>query len=213
MSPSCCPTTKPAPFGDGKVHVGINVSGLLFAGGYTGRNEFGLKMDYAALIRELVAHFTAMDDCRVHLISHVIRPDASVAREDDHAAALRLAEEFPSVIVETPAGDPGAAKSQIAAMDFFLGARMHACIAAFSSGVPVIPMAYSRKFIGLFGTLGYDRVADCRTEEAGEVFRKIVDGYRDRARLAAEIATASVDIEARLSRYRDAIRGVLERAG
>lgn len=207
------PYTKPAPFGDGKVHVGINVSGLLFAGGYTGRNEFGLKMDYAALIRELVAHFTAMDDCRVHLISHVIRPDASVAREDDHAAALRLAEEFPSVIVETPAGDPGAAKSQIAAMDFFLGARMHACIAAFSSGVPVIPMAYSRKFIGLFGTLGYDRVADCRTEEAGEVFRKIVDGYRDRARLAAEIATASVDIEARLSRYRDAIRGVLERAG
>lgn len=33
---------------------------------------------------------------------------------------------------------------------------MHATIGAFSSGVPVIPTSYSRKFEGLYGSLGYN---------------------------------------------------------
>ena len=41
---------------------------------------------------------------------------------------------------------------------------MHSTIAAFSSGVPVVPMAYSRKFNGLFiDTLQYPYVSDMKT--------------------------------------------------
>jgi polysaccharide pyruvyl transferase WcaK-like protein len=50
------------------------------------------------------------------------------------------------------------AKSYISGMDLFIGARMHATIAAISSGVPVIPFSYSRKFEGLFSSLGYPYV-------------------------------------------------------
>ena len=66
------------------------------------------------------------------------------------------------------------AKSYIASMDLFSGARMHATIAATSSGVPVIPVAYSRKFNGLYDTLKYkyyiDAKADITLEEALAMF-------------------------------------------
>ena len=66
-----------------------------------------------------------------------------------------------------------------------MGARMHACIAAFSSGVPVVPMAYSRKFEGLFGSLGYDRTVDCTADSAERSWR-ILAAYEARVALAAE---------------------------
>lgn len=41
---------------------------------------------------------------------------------------------------------------------------MHATIAATSSGVPVIPVAYSRKFNGLYDTLGYKYYIDAKSD-------------------------------------------------
>ncbi|MBK7050721.1 MAG: hypothetical protein IPH54_08030 [Rhodoferax sp.] len=73
-------------------------------------------------------------------------------------------------------------------MNFFTGARMHVYIAAFSSGVPVVPMAYSRKFNGLFGTLGYVEIADCRRETTETVIENIMGGYKRRSVLGAVIA-------------------------
>ena len=56
------------------------------------------------------------------------------------------------------------AKSIISAMDIFIGARMHATIAAISSGVATIPFSYSRKFEGLFNYLNYPYVISGRSE-------------------------------------------------
>ena len=150
---------RPPPRDGGPVRVGLNVSGLLMNGGYTGKNMFGLTTDYPALIREILRRFTAMEGVETHLVGHVISESQPV--EDDFRASEALAEEFPGAVLAPRFASPSEAKSYIAGMDFFMGARMHACIAAFSSGVPVIPMAYSRKFAGLFGTLGYERTVDC----------------------------------------------------
>jgi colanic acid/amylovoran biosynthesis protein len=65
------PYDEPPARGDGVVRVGLNVSGLLFNGGYTGRNMFALACDYPALARALVGHFADIPDCEVHLIGHV----------------------------------------------------------------------------------------------------------------------------------------------
>ena len=51
-------------------------------------------------------------------------------------------------------------KNYISKMDFFIGARMHATIGALSSGVPVIPFSYSRKFEGLFNSIDYPFVIE-----------------------------------------------------
>lgn len=202
------PFSRPEPRHDGKVRVGINVSGLLLNGGYTGNNQFGLSIDYAATMRELLRQLTARPEVEVHLVSHVIEPHMPV--EDDVAAAKHLGSEFPGVVVATTFTRPSEAKSYIAGMDFFTGARMHACIAAFSSGVPVIPMAYSRKFNGLFGTLGYSHVADCKKDDAKAVVTKILDGFSRRESLRANVGQALKQVDARVGRYENALREVLK---
>ena len=201
------PYDPPAPRGGGSIRVGLNVSGLLMNGGYTGKNMFELTIDYPALIREILRRFAAMEGVETHLVGHVISESQPI--EDDFRAGEALAEEFPGVILAPRFASPSEAKSYIAGMDFFMGARMHACIAAFSSGVPVIPMAYSRKFAGLFGTLGYDRTVDCTAETNEAILEKIFRGFDDRAGLKAEMDAALIRAEARLAPYEAVLRAAL----
>lgn len=192
----------------GPAQVGINVSGLLMGGGYTGQNEFGIALDYPGLMRDLIRHFQGLGAV-VHLVPHVIVAGGRMVREDDARASASLAAEFPGVVLAPSFTSPSEAKSYIAALDFFMGARMHACIAAFSSGVPVIPMAYSRKFAGLFGSIGYDRTVDCTTEDGATILAKIAAAYDARATLKAEAAAALTRGLDKLGAYEDAVRGVM----
>ena len=57
-------------------------------------------------------------------------------------------------------------------------------------GVPVVPMAYSRKFAGLFGTLGYARTVDCTAETADAIKARIMPAYQDRIPLSGEMGAA-----------------------
>ena len=189
----------------GPKKVGINVSGLLMGGGYTGKNEFGLQMDYPGLIRDLISHFQNLGT-QVHLVPHVIVPAGRLAAEDDYNASMKLHAEFPNTIVAPAFETPSEAKTYIAGMDFFMGARMHACIAAFSSGVPVIPMAYSRKFAGLFGSIGYDHTVDCTSETSEAIKAKIIAGFENRTSLQAETETALKTGRIKLGAYEDALR-------
>lgn len=205
------PYTAPGPRPDGPPRVGINVSGLLMAGGYTGRNELGISLDYPALMRDLIRHFQGLG-CEVHLVPHVIVNSGPMVGEDDARASAALVAEFPGTVLAPSFTSPSEAKTYIAALDFFMGARMHACIAAFSSGVPVVPMAYSRKFEGLFGTLGYTRTVDCTTEDGPAILARIAAAYEDRATLAAEAAAALARGQAKLGAYETGLRAVMERA-
>jgi polysaccharide pyruvyl transferase WcaK-like protein len=194
------------------VKVGLNISGLLMNGGYTGRNEFGLQTDYPALVRDIIRHFLAHPaGCEVHLVPHVIVRDGAMALEDDLRASITLQAEFPALRLAPDFSSPSAAKSYIAGLDFFMGARMHACIAAFSSGVPVVPMAYSRKFAGLFGSLGYDHTVDCQSETNTVILHKIAVAFENRAALASEAASAAARGRARLMVYQDALRQLMAR--
>lgn len=204
------PYAPPAPRGDGPVKVGINVSGLLMGGGYTGKNEFGLQMDYPGLIDDLIGYFQAhADGCEVHLVPHVIVRSGPMTGEDDYRASEALAAKFPGTVLAPAFETPSEAKTYIAGLDFFMGARMHACIAAFSSGVPVIPMAYSRKFEGLFGTLGYARTVDCTSQSSEAIRAAIEQGYTDRAVLREEAAGALAKGREKLGLYERALRDLL----
>lgn len=193
------PYDKPAPHKGGPVKVGLNVSGLMFSGGYTQSNQFGLKSDYPTLIRDIIRYFSAQDGVELHLVGHVQSKEMAV--EDDHRVGVALAKEFPGVQVSPFFTSPSEAKTYIAGLDFFMGARMHATIGAFSSGVPVVPMAYSRKFIGVFGTLGYTHVADCKADTADEILEKIRNGFENRDQLARDQAEAMTRVNDRLNAY------------
>lgn len=193
------PYDPPKPRTDDKVRVGLNVSGLMFSGGYTQDNQFGLKDDYPTLIRRIIAWFAARPEVELHLVGHVQSKDQPL--EDDHRVSEALAAEFPGTVLSPWFKSPSEAKTYIADLDFFMGARMHATIAAFSSNVPVIPMAYSRKFAGVFNTLGYPHVADCKTESADAIMARIEAGYENRAALKTEVVEAMTRVNAKLDAY------------
>lgn len=193
----------------GPIKVGINVSGLLMSGGYTGKNELGIKVDYPGLIRSIIEGFRARDEeIEVHLVPHVISDIQPV--EDDHRASAPLVEEFPGTVLAPRFASPSEAKSYISGLDFFMGARMHATIGAFSSGVPVVPMAYSRKFRGLFGTIGYDHIVDCTAEPGEQILDKIMTAFDNRAQLEADRAAAYAKGREKLKLYEDRIGTLID---
>jgi polysaccharide pyruvyl transferase WcaK-like protein len=193
------PFDRPPPRGDGGVDIGLNVSGLLMSGGYAGGNEYGLSIDYPALTRQLIAAFTARPGVRVHLVPHVIAP--MMPSDDDAAAADRLHAEFPQLLRHPDFASPSAAKSFISGLDFLVGARMHATIAAYSAGVPVVPISYSRKFEGLFGGLDYPWMVPAKglTTQAAAAY--IVDAFDRRDLLRADIARGGAIVSDGLEKY------------
>ena len=203
---------RPAnPMRNGAIKIGINISGLLFHGGYNRQNMFQLVVDYPRLVRAVLAWFDRQPECEVHLISHVISETAPV--EDDYRVAQHLAAEFPAVIVAPRFASPSAAKSYISGMDFFCGSRMHACIAAVSSGVPTVPISYSRKFTGLFESLGYSLVADCKAESEDQILEKIRSGFQQRELLKARTRSAVATADHKLLAYETLLKTCLGAIG
>lgn len=190
----------------GRINIGLNVSGLLFSGGYKGSNQFGLTIDYPALVRKLLAAWLLDNRYRVWLIAHVV-PD-QLPRDDDRVAIDLLVKEFPEVRRAPDFTSPGQAKDFISTLDFMTGARMHACIAAFSSGVPVVPVAYSRKFNGLFSSLGYEHVVDGRSSTTEDAFGKIMAVFFRRAQVQGDIDRGNQLAQQRLNRYVQTLQDV-----
>jgi polysaccharide pyruvyl transferase WcaK-like protein len=182
--------------------VGLNLSALLFHG----QARFAMTCDFQSLARQLLSAFSARERCEVVLVPHVFSNDP---QEDDYRLAETLAGTCPGVTVAPRFRGPCEAKTFIAGLDFFAGARMHACIAAFSAGVPVVPLAYSRKFSGLFGALGYDWVVDCTQVDARTACAAVLDGFDRRAELAAAVATGNRTADTKLQVYEAAVTDAL----
>ncbi|RJY09454.1 polysaccharide pyruvyl transferase family protein [Aurantiacibacter aquimixticola] len=139
--------------------VGINVSGLLFDLSGEGTGRVSLALDYQSLTRRMIDRLLNEPQVeKVFLVPHVTAP--SLARDDDGAVSDLLHREFPGLHRAPAFESPSTAKSFIAGLDLLIGARMHATIAAISSDIAVLPLAYSRKFNGLYGSLDYPFLAD-----------------------------------------------------
>lgn len=196
--------SQAAKRGGERLHIGINASGLLFHEAVSGRNNFGLSYDYADYVRKLLTALTARDDVEVSLIAHATsRTDPN---DDDSALADQLAAEFPSVTRVPNFNGPCEAKSMISGLDFLIAARMHACVAAFSSGTPVLPVAYSRKFQGLFGSLGYDWSLPVRGLTVEAAVAQTLDAIDRRADMAADEAAGMTKVNERMEPYRTVLR-------
>lgn len=193
-----------------RIRIGVNVSGLLFNGGYSKNNMFGLTFDYRLFAEHLLEKLTADPRYQVYLVPHVVCESYPI--DDDFTACQRLHERFPDTVLAPTFKDPIEAKSYIAGMDFFTGSRMHACIAAFSSGVPVVPVSYSRKFNGLFKSMGYEFLADPTEQNEVQVLGRIHDGIARRDELSGKVAVGNRIAASRLAVYREFVAEVLGEA-
>ncbi len=197
----------PPPAQPGKRRIGLNISGLLWRGGYTGRGEFDLGYDYRSLMTGVIEALLTDPTIQVELICHVRGGPGSP--DDDGSLADELVQRWPALVRVADFASPSAAKSHIAGLDALVGARMHACIAAFSSGVAVVPVSYSRKFEGLFGSLGYDRLVPHRGVTTDEALTTVLGALAMTPVLRAEVAAGLTRVEARLDAYRAVLRDLL----
>lgn len=186
----------PAPKGPG-VRAGVNVSGLLYSGGYGGQNDYGLTIDYKAFTERLIAGLLERG-ATVELIAHVTTP---IARDDDARAAEAIHKLFPQTVVVPAFASPSEAKSHISGLDFLVAARMHASIAAWSSGVAVLPVSYSRKFEGLYKALDYPWLVPAKGLTTDEAVVKALDAFERRAEMQADIGRGKKAVEDGLETY------------
>ena len=191
---------KPAELAGRKLRVGINASGLLCKQAETGQNRFGLSYDYLELHRRLLAHFTAREDCEVHLVTHA--NSLGDAGDDDGTWADRLAKEFPDAIRVPDFEGPSQAKSYISGLDFLIAGRMHACIAAFSSRTPVVPISYSRKFSGLFDLLDYPFYTPMTGVSETGMFDRVLASFEQRGAMTQAEGVALAKVEEMFGPYR-----------
>lgn len=184
-----------------KKKIGINVSGLLYNGGYNRDNYFNLSFSYKDFVETLIEHIQKKNEYEIHLLPHVNTDDVQI--DDDYRACELLKRKYPAVILAPRFDSPIDAKSYIAGMDLFTGARMHSTIGAISSGVPVIPVAYSRKFNGLYKTLNYPYIIDAKAnlsvDAALDLFDRYVESYEE---MKAAVNSAKLIYTASLDAYK-----------
>lgn len=190
-----------------KSKIGINVSGLLYNGGYNRKNFFGLSFNYSSFINKLLSELVDKKVYEVHLIPHV-NSDRNII-DDDYSVCKFLSEKY-DCILSPRFSSPIDAKSYISQMDLFCGARMHATIGAISSGVPVIPVAYSRKFNGLYSALEYPWIIDAKSDltedDAIEVFFKYLDQIEEMQR---NVKHTKGIYERKLEEYKEYLKGII----
>lgn len=126
--------------------IGINASPLILK---SGKNSDTVYLAYKILIQEILN----TTDCGVALIPHVV-----CDMNNDFVLLEQLYKEFKESNRVILIGDHSCTelKGYIARCRFFIGARTHATIAAYSSCVPTLVLGYSVKSRGiakdLFGT-------------------------------------------------------------
>lgn len=189
-----------------KVKVGVNPSGLLWAGGYTRNNQFGLKLDYRKYCNNLLERLCQNDNYEVYLIPHVgTNSKFEDDCENDGAVCRLLHDKFPNTRIVDEIATPMDAKGYIAAMDVFIGARMHATIGAFSGGVATIPVSYSRKFEGLFGSLDYDYIIHALQDSTEEAVMKTMQYVGEFSVLKNRIEASMKIVNEKQRLFRDSL--------
>ena len=190
--------------------IGLNVNGLMFHGGYTRNNMFGLNLDYATFLPELVTALLAAHPGELWLVPHTYAARGHV--ESDNEASEILRNSLPPelrrrVRLITAEYDQHELKGIIGQFDFFVGSRMHACIAALSQGVPCVGVAYSMKFGGVFESVGMEEwVVDARSSTNEEAVARIVSLYHQRNGVRQELSKRADQARQELTRiFRDLV--------
>lgn len=184
-----------------RINIGLNVSGLLYTGGYSGKNQFSLKLDYKKFIDQVIDRYRNQENTTVWLIPHVFQI-SNPSFESDLDIAESLVERFENVKIAPVFKGPRDAKTFISEMDVVLASRMHAAIAAVSTGTACIPLSYSIKFEGLFNSLEYPHSIDLRKVELNDALDIVDSKIANQSYLMSDAISATKLANTKLTIYK-----------
>ena len=154
-----------------KIKIGFNASGLLWNEG----EKYRLTVDYQRYCKEVLQELLHLGKYDIYLIPHAFTKERPDLADNDFTAIETLKDKYPQVSVAPYYESCRDVKGFIAEMDVFIGARMHATIAAFSAGVADIPFSYSRKFEGLYDSLSYPYVIHGCSDTTEQAINKTIE--------------------------------------
>jgi colanic acid/amylovoran biosynthesis protein len=197
--PGQVPEPRAAPGGT----LGFNLSPLLER--YR-RDGGALRRDAAAFIR----HAVRSRGMRVLLVPHVdgLRPEEDGDRAYLSGLLGMLGDLGDAVSILPKDLNAPQTKAAVAQVRFFIGARTHAAIAALSSGVPTVSIAYSTKARGIHRDLLGDEREVLPAQDVSEAtLRAALDGLEadeERMRFRLGVRAAHAREEARRAARRTA---------
>ena len=182
--------------------IGLNINGLLYFRGNSGDPTFGMQGAYDATIELLIEQLLEKTDARLVLVPHDVgrgrNCDARATEDVWNALSASQRERVHRLVGEY---DQSEVKHVIKGCDFFVGSRMHACIAALSQGVPAIGIAFSRKFEGVFETAGVpEMVADARALTPEDLVAQCISQYAERQAVRAHLESRVPALRAQIAR-------------
>ncbi|HSU55260.1 MAG TPA: polysaccharide pyruvyl transferase family protein [Candidatus Dormibacteraeota bacterium] len=191
--------------------IGLNVNGLMYNSRFRGQNRFDLHLNYVSFLPRLVENLLDHHQGELWLIPHTFAPEGHVESDNEACERLRSAlrpELLDRVKILTGEYDAQELKWIIGQCEFFVGSRMHSCIAALSQGVPCVGVAYSRKFQGVFECVGMQEwVIDARTVGEQDALARAQSLFKCRGQIKQELKTRANQARARLNVvFRDLIR-------
>lgn len=147
---------------------------------------------FVRLLAETLDRFARTHDVQILFVPHVTGPTAD---KDDRQIAREVA-----AAMTTPAHcltadlRPEQLKGVIAGCSLVAGARMHANIAALSSGVPVVALSYSHKTPGIMALFEQQAMVLDGSELTGEaLFDRLEHALASREPLAARLREIAAD--------------------
>ena len=166
--------------------IGLNVNGRLYNDGFAKTPSVNHKLDYTGFTPELArALLEGEPAAHLLLVPHTVAPAGHL--ENDREACEHVLAALPDALkprvhLMRALGDPCEVKAVIGRCNFFVGARLHACIATLSQGIPCVAIADSWRFEGVFASAGMQgSVVDARYDEAATALRFVLQQARERA--------------------------------
>ncbi len=154
----------------GRQTLGVSFSNLVHSH-YRKRNPNASGSTFSELIAGVLDTISERYGLQILFVPHVTGPRASA---DDRVFAEKVCSHMRTNAVAIK-GDytPHILKGIISRCRFYMGARMHANIAAMSSGIPTLAIAYSHKTAGIMQLLDQDDyVCDIATLNAETVLER-----------------------------------------
>ena len=201
------PTVRNTEICSDKIKIGFNPSGLLWSKNRSFQADKHIRADYREYVTQVLENLTADPQYQVYLLPHVFTRGDSSGENDLHACQ-EIHALFPDTEIIEDYDSPMEAKGVIAQMDVFIGARMHATIAAFSSGVATIPFSYSRKFEGLYHDLGYPYLISGEKTSTEDAVKTTLQWVKDANLLREKIALAAPCIESKKTDFYTALKNL-----
>lgn len=190
--------------------AGLNVSGLLCNAPDLAREQFGLAAAHDQQIEAIARALLSADpEMKLLLVPHVHKPETEA--ESDLAASKALIRRLGAlaegrVMAVEGQWDAMQLKWILARLDWFAGARMHATIGAFSSGVPTLGLGYTDKAQGVFDECGIGKdVADLRLLDTATLAKRAVRSFAARKEMREDLAARFANIRARAAHEMDCI--------